>query len=278
VASRQKEYRLLLPWFDQQRAVRLLAGAQPAPQAAALAAEQWLRAAAKLRSRRMQSFSTATQSLPAALGGLASEFATASQFASSPDFAGAELRLVKLASLLTFQAKISVGAAGESFSAPYDGSLESIFRICLPATGRMDPVQVLTEGASARIASDNPNLRFGGFQLNGTQVVATFGFRPPWVQVCEYQGRLFVRNGYHRCWALLNAGATHAVAITLKVATLAELGAAEDGYVSEAHLLSAAPPMLYDFEDPDLYATFSEPASRRVINLTATEFMELPTQ
>ena len=278
MASRQNEYRLLLPWFDQQYAVRLLAGAKPTPQAAGRAAEQWLRAAEKLRSRRMTAFSTATQPLPAALSGLAEEFAASSQFASLPDFPGAEMRLVELASLLTFQARISVNSSDELFPVPYDGSLESIFRICLPAAGRMDPVQVQTAGASARIASDNPNLRFGGFQLTGSTLVATFGFRPPWVQVCEYRGRLFVRNGYHRCWALLKAGATHAVALTLRVATLAELGAAEAGYVSEARLLSAAPPMLYDFEDPDLYATFSEPASRRVINLTATEFMELPTQ
>jgi hypothetical protein len=278
VASRQNEYRLLLPWFDQQRAIRLLAGAKPTPQAAEQATERWLRAAGKLRARHMAAFSTATQPLPAALAGLANEFAGASGFAGLPDFQGADLRLVELASLLTFQAKISVDGSGELFPVPYDGSLESVFRICLPANARMDPVQVQTAGASARIASDNPNLRFGGFQLSGSTLVATFGFRPPWVQVCEYRGRLFVRNGYHRCWALLNAGATHAIALTLKVATLGELGAAEDGYVSEAHLLSAAPPMLYDFEDPDFYATFSEPASRRVINLTATEFMELPTQ
>jgi hypothetical protein len=269
-----RQFRLLLPWFDQQSAVRLLAGAQPASDASAVAAAQWLRARQKLRARAIETFTTATQPLPANLAPLARDFLAAADLAGNPDFPNAELRLVELSSLLTFQAKLTTDDVRARFLEAYDGSLESIFRICLPVAARMDPVHVMLEGPTARISSGNPNLRFGGFELTGASLVANFGFRPPWVQVVEYRGRLFVRNGYHRCWALLNAGARHVVAIVSKAGTRAELGAAESGYIAEAHLLGSAPPMVADFEDPELYATGVEPATSRVIVIAASESME----
>jgi hypothetical protein len=269
-----QEHRLLLPWFDEPTAVRLLAGPQPATAAASAAARKWQLAREKLRSRNIGAFSTATQTVPRQLAARAHDFLGSTQLTAQPDFRGAEVRLVELASLLTFQARISTEGGGARFLPGYDGSLESIFTICLPVTAAPDPVQVAMEGHRATISSDNPNLLFGGFQLNGAALVAGFGFRPPWLQVVEYRGRLFVRNGYHRAWSLLHAGARYAFAVTLKAGSLAELGAAEEGYVDEAHLLSNAPPMLYDFEDPDLYATHAEPAYRRVIRITAVESME----
>lgn len=269
-----QEFRLLLPWFDEPTAIRLLAGPQPGATAASAVARKWQAARDKLRSRNIGTFSTATQPVPPQLAARAHDFLGATRLDALPDFPGAEVRLVELASLLTFQARISTEGGGSRFLAGYDGSLESIFTICLPVTSTLDPVQVATEGHCATVSSDNPNLLFGGFQLNGAALVAGFGFRPPWLQVVEYRGRLFVRNGYHRAWSLLHAGARYAFAVTMKVGTLVELGAADEGYVGEGDLLSNAPPMLYDFEDPDLYATYAEPAYRRVIRITAVESME----
>lgn len=269
-----REFRLLLPWFDEQSVIRLLAGEHPAPAAADAAAQKWRNAQTKVRSRAPGAFSTVTQPVPAELAARAQDFLGAANLGATRDFTGAEVRLVELSSLLTFQARIATDDVRAQVLGAYDGSLESIFAICLPLTGPMDPVQVTMEGHLATISSDNPNLVFGGFALNGSALVANVGYRPPWVQVAEYRSRLFVRNGYHRCWALLHAGARYAFAMTMKVESLAELGAAESGYVNERHLLSRSPPMLGDFEDPDLYATSREPAYRRVISITAVESME----
>jgi hypothetical protein len=87
-----------------------------------------------------------------------------------------------------------------------------------------------------------------------------------------YRGRPFVRNGYHRCALLLGAGARYAVAVVSRVETLAELGAAEPGYIAESHLLGATPPMLRDFADERFAATIAEPATQRIVRLTASEF------
>jgi len=272
-----KQYRLLLPWFERETAIRLVLAGQPrTPERLAAAAEQWQAAANVLQSRKPWVADATALPLPPELEGRARDFLATTNLDAMPDFAGATIRVVELGTLLSYQAKISTDDASGSLLAGFDGTLESTFPICLPTAARMDPVQVFTEGTAARIESDNPNLRFGGFQLAGSMLVANFGFRPPWVQVCKYRGRFFVRNGYHRCWALLHAGATHAVAVVLPVNTLAELGAAEPGFIGEAHLLGATPPMLRDFEDPRLYATIVEPASRRVIRLSGTEATERP--
>jgi len=269
-----KEGRLLLPWFDQQTAVHLLAGRSPDPGAAALAAERWSRAVEALGERPRPAIDGAIQPLPPALAGMAAAFAQESDLANNPDFRSPQIRLVELASLLTFQAKIATDEGTRGLLAGYDGSLESIFRVCLTAAGGMQSVQVRMEGTIANVVSPNPNLRFGGFHIAGGALTATFGFRPPWVQVVMYRGRPFIRNGYHRCWMLLNAGARHAVAVVSNVETLAELGAAEPGYIAESHLLGDAPPMLRDFADPRLFAVTNDPVAQRVVRLTATEFSE----
>jgi hypothetical protein len=263
---------LLVPWFDQQTAVQLLAGRAPTPDAVRAALQTWTIATEALRERRPPTFESALQPLPPELLGLAQAFAAQSDLANNPDFPGAEIRLVELASLLTFQARIATDAVTRQLIDGYDGSLASIFRLCLPLTGAMESLQVRMEGATASVISPNPNLRFGGFRIAGGALTATFGFRPPWVQVAMYRGRPFVRNGYHRCALLLGAGARYAVAVVSPVETLAELGAAEPGYIAESHLLGATPPMLRDFADARLAATIAEPATQRIVRLTASEF------
>ena len=270
-----REFRLLLPWFDEQTAVRLqLGSAAPTRDSLAAAGANWRRATEKLQKRKIDRFVTATEPLADSLAESARRFIEETKLAENPDFRGAELRMVRLDALLIFQAKISTDAKRARFLAAYDGSLESLFSVCLPATAQMDPVQVRLSGSVAAISSDNPNLRFGGFHLSGSALTASFGYRPPWVQVTEYMGRLFVRNGYHRCWALLSEGVEHVIAIVTSARSMEELGAAEPGYIAEQQLLAEAPPFLSDFEDPDLYAPGTEEDGRRTITITATEALE----
>src|SRR3984885_3027954 len=100
------------------------------------------------------------------------------------------------------------------FVAPVVHALAALGRIALPLTApaAQVPVRFDEDSQTWNISSPSPNLRitgnFGGELEPG---VLGFGFLvrvlPSFVSVAEYRGRYILRDGYHRAYAFLRAGA-----------------------------------------------------------------------
>jgi hypothetical protein len=77
-----------------------------------------------------------------------------------------------------------------------------------------------------------------------------FGFAVGWgvphVQVVRFQGRYFLKNGYHRLVALRSRGLTHAPCILIEGESFDDVGA-RDGFFDRDLLLSKRPPLFGDF-------------------------------
>jgi hypothetical protein len=105
---------------------------------------------------------------------------------------------------------------------------------------------------------------FVGFAIN---------FGSPFVQIAEYNGRWFVRDGYHRCFGLLRRGITQIPCVFVRVGSIAELGAAPPAFFPYEVLFSDHPPFLRDFLDDLVSVTTKQVAQRKVVRIKAEEFI-----
>jgi hypothetical protein len=164
--------------------------------------------------------------------------------------------------------------------------IASIAAITLPAELR---TTVLAPGFDPTkntwtLSSDSPNLRVVGQtagQLEGAVPgLLSVGFvvaeLPSFMQVCLYQNRWFLRDGYHRATSLLRAGIGLAPAFTQRLQRPEEL-VISNGLPLSA-VLGPSPPRLSDYFDDGVSAEVRVPASRKVVVVQALELsvLELP--
>ena len=154
-----------------------------------------------------------------------------------------------------------------------------LFSVCLPdATAQPNLLAVLDEDKKAlSIASDNPNLRVLGFGSNPGAGQVFHGFSvallPSYVQIVEYQGRWFVRDGYHRCFGLLSRGIHRIPCIFIRARNADEFGGNNPTLFFRWEILfGERPPFLKDLLDDAVSATGSRTATRKVVRISADEF------
>ena len=111
---------------------------------------------------------------------------------------------------------------------------------------------------------------------DGTMSATVFGFivkhYPSFVQVVDYNGRRFLRDGYHRCYGLLAKGITTIPCVSIQANTFQQTGADQVGFFPEAALFAERPPLLTDFFNDALSVTAQQRAARKVVRITAQEF------
>jgi hypothetical protein len=143
-----------------------------------------------------------------------------------------------------------------------------------------------TGSRSLTVTSLNPNLRVvrpvifepkhGEPSSAGLDARKTLGFTvgadPSFVQIAEYKSRLFLRDGYHRCYALLSGGVTRIPCIFIKVQDLREIGAGNPGTFSPDVLSSDRPPFVRDFLNDQVAVTVDDDALIKVVRIVAEEF------
>ncbi len=209
--------------------------------------------------------------LDPALEGLADEVYADPYYRDTFDTLPSEIRMVELARLVVSQSNIGCGFACElakelgARPAP-----ETLFRFCLPLDRTLPPVRVRKSGKDSWVFS-SPSTDFrlhpakllepasiqglGGFGPAAAVLALPVGFGSNFLSVVKSDERLLLQNGYHRAYALLDAGITHAPAIVQTVTRLDELrlAAGEDVCEDPAFYFRAArPPLLKDFLDPRL--------------------------
>jgi hypothetical protein len=198
--------------------------------------------------------------------------------------------MADLRQVLSFQKIVVEEQAMERVDATVRADdVQSIFSFCLPEPvgreglqGAMDPDQ-----KGITFSSLNPNLRVAG--LAGSEIDVAFApgqpptkqsfigfvvnFGAPFMQVAEYNGRWFVRDGYHRCFGLLRRGISKIPCVFVRARSFAELGAANPAFFPYEVLFGERPPFLRDFLDDTVSVTTRQVAQRKVIRIRAEEFM-----
>jgi hypothetical protein len=119
------------------------------------------------------------------------------------------------------------------------------------------------------LRSNNPNLhvRISGDVISPLRIHAG----SPFFEVACFRDRWFLRDGYHRAFALLRAGVFEIPAVIVQAKTIEELGATKPWFFSEEVLFSADPPRLLDFLDVNLILEYDRPPLIKTLRITMDE-------
>jgi len=93
----------------------------------------------------------------------------------------------------------------------------------------------------------------------------------PFFEVACFRGRWFLRDGYHRAYALLNAEVFEIPAVIVHATTIEELGATQPWFFPEEVLFSRTPPRVVDFLTRDLVFEYDRPPLVKTLRITMEE-------
>jgi hypothetical protein len=187
---------------------------------------------------------------------------------------GHSFKLIEIAPLLAFQLHVKTAVAdGMKRILSTATNSKDLTNICLPERPRditCEP-ELLQNGFILR--TREPNLRVLGQGQLGTdpqqQVTIAgiaYGESSPLVQVVRFQGRCYLKNGYHRAYAIQKAGATHMPCILLDAPDYSLVGAA--GMTFSYQLLQTPnPPTFGHYVASRGYAAELKPITR-IIQVT----------
>jgi hypothetical protein len=288
----ERSVRCLLAWMSEAEAINNLLGHIPAPGEDS-GPQRTIWASASDAKDGRDAYQMPTPTLADVPAELAERNAA---FAQRPDvvaaFQGMDWRIgvADLSQVLSFQKVVVEEQALERVDAGVDvHDLASIFSFCLPdPAGETNlPGALDHDQKGITFSSSNPNLRIGGqvvvpidiapapgqppSRQNFVGFIVTFGAQ--FVQVAEYNGRWFVRDGYHRCYGLLRRGVTQIPCVFVRARTFEELGAAQPGFFPYEVLFGDRPPFVKDFMDDSVSATTRQLAHRKVVRIRGEEFI-----
>ena len=191
---------------------------------------------------------------------------------------GWKVALVDLTQVCAFQPAVVTDQALARVQAAGEDDIASIAAITLPLTqGDQLPVQYDPIHQAWTVTSANLNLRIaanvgplpvspGGTAL-GFAVVAG----PSFMQVGRYNGRHYLRDGYHRAFGLLSRGITIVPAFVRDITTFEELVADPRTMLPQDIYQGQRPPVLTDYLDETVSAAGQLPVVHKMIIIQALE-------
>ncbi len=191
---------------------------------------------------------------------------------------GWEVKLADLRHLVAIQPLVFARDDGETEETDA-ADLPAIARVSIPIP---TPPQFLARYEHERrawmLSSVNTNLRaVHGISGEAAAGVVGFGFGVElpvsMVQVVRFQGRLLLRDGYHRAYDFLRRGIA-TVPVFFRERTTLEDIAIGTGPLPAAAFLGERPPTLSDFLDDDVAADVRLPATQKTIVISVTERIE----
>lgn len=217
---------------------------------------------------------------------LASALAPRSEVvAASGEFDGLawELAVVDLRKLIAFQRRIGF-ADDDYFPIKQQPTWPQLLDLALPmiraqTVHTQQPYALLStrDGKTLTIRTLSPNLsiRFNrgmDASLGSVGLLAYSG--SPYIEVASYQGRWFLRDGYHRSFLLLKHGICHVPAVVVYAETFAQVGAIGNQFFAKEILFSERPPMVTDFLDEEIAVRYLRPQRERVVQVSIRELHE----
>jgi hypothetical protein len=170
-----------------------------------------------------------------------------------------------------------VGELERSLPATPDSS--SVVKFCLPVSFPVQAgINIDAQSSAITISSNLPHLAVGGLGVNqagpgmAPNVVFTLGVNANYVQVVKYQGRHFLKNGYHRAYALKDKGITAVPCVYAEVSDYALTGANRPGFFSRETIMSERPPTMLDFFDNTVSADIKIQPTMNVIRIKAEQY------
>ncbi len=189
------------------------------------------------------------------------------------------LGVVDLSKVLAFQRRLVFDDARLPLTVPQQHDWPSLLALALNAerstAHHISASSGSLPGRDICIKGQNPDLQLV-LSENDSLPMTLYG-GSPFFEVAEFNGRWFLRDGYHRAFHLLRAGVHTVVAVILRAATIQELGATESYFFNEDVLFSPRPPRLVDFLSEELTVTYPRPRLLKTIRIRIEETLELST-
>jgi hypothetical protein len=186
------------------------------------------------------------------------------------EMAGLEwsLGIIDLRHLLAFQRRLVLNPAAPRIALPVAGDWSALVELSF---GPVKPVvcDFVRSETTILLQSRNPNLHFRISADPATPVIVHAG--SPFFEAARYRGRWFLRDGYHRAYALLRAGIFHLPAVIVKARSLEELGAVHPWFFPEEILFSSSSPRVTDFLDDALVLEYDRVPLVKTLRLTMEE-------
>jgi hypothetical protein len=105
----------------------------------------------------------------------------------------------------------------------------------------------------------------------------TYGFfvthGGPWMQAAYFNGRWFLRDGYHRAYFLLSQQIQRVPCVIVELTNAQDLGVVRPGFVGADVLFGDKPPFVADFLDDNRSVSGSLVPTRKVVRIRAEEFV-----
>lgn len=281
----QRSARIPLGWLPPKDAISQLLGRSPVPQDDLTCVNQMIAGTRLAVSRRPAT----VVSDPVVAGDrslLDQVAARAEVHAAFPDVPW-RIEWVDLTRVLSVQKMITTDGLDLRVADAVDDPA-ALVELCLPAAQPVPPLGAFgdPDGHGFALSSLNPNLRVVGGNFGealvspspqvSPQRVQAFTFfvsmGASYVQVARYQGRSFLRDGYHRAAGLLRAGVCQVPAIVVDAPSFQYIASAPGLFDHEVSFSDRAP-MLADFWDDSVSADALQPAVRKVVHIRAEEFV-----
>lgn len=189
-------------------------------------------------------------------------------------------KLVEVDPLLAFQFHVETDRAADLCRGMTNPpSLGEMLPTCLPHALETIPVQLALDQNGVLLKSRSTNVRLlvggqiGEDQANRMHIAGIgYGVSSPLIQVVRFNGRCYIKNGYHRAYGLRLAGASHVPCVFLEATEFGQVGAPGGGATFERDLLeSANPPTLEHFTQGRAYPLTLRRMTR-VIHVTWSEY------
>jgi hypothetical protein len=276
--ARMRSGRALIGWMRPEQALALLSGSPDGSRASQEHQERvaHARQAVSSRSQERPDITTSVRTNPPELE------AIRQRVLGHPSMQpyvneGWQIGRVDLSAVRSFQGQIVTEHAADRVGDPDPGDRDQLASITLPIVEQYElPVALDGQGKAWIIVSADHNLgirsHYFGQPIPGAPPVLGFHVAPQTslLLVVEYNGALYLRDGYHRSFGLLSRGITDVPALVLEGASYDDLRMPQ-GMLPHDAFLGDHPPYLPDFLDDDVAADVSIPASDKLVMVQAVE-------
>jgi hypothetical protein len=277
--------RIMLGWLPESEAVRHLLGRNAGPQDDLTTIKARIAAARAAVNARppLEPIEPVIDGDRAALDAIAARPELQAAMADAPW----SVQWVDLRRVLSIQ-KLITTAGLDVRVGDASNDEAALAELCLPSVQIAPPTGAFTDsdGLGFTISSRNPNLRAVGSHMQEGLVTSGPGVQPQkvqaitffvtmgtsYLQVARYQGRCFLRDGYHRATGLLRAGVTRVPAVVTEAPSFQYVTPAP-GLFDHEVAFSDQPPSLADFWHDAVSADGTQPVVRKVVRIRADQIV-----
>jgi len=184
-----------------------------------------------------------------------------------------KIGVVDLRQLIAFQRRLIFDDRVFQIGVPSPDDWPALIHLSFGPPISIDYHQIALDGSRLLLQSANPN-----FQLRTSAEWSSFPVQfcggSPFLEVAEFNGRWFLRDGYHRAYRLLCGGISHMPAVIVWARDLSELGPVHPWFFGEETLFALRPPRVTDFLDECLTIEYHRPRLFKTLRVRIEESVE----